>query len=102
MFPWVVSDFSLMDAIAMVARALEAAQVEKHEAVMVGDRHYDIVGSLANGVLPIGALWGYGSKEELAAAGCRHFAQMPDQLRELYVETDRGLLDAARPVTAAQ
>jgi phosphoglycolate phosphatase len=80
----------------LVARALQAAEVAGHEAVMLGDRHYDIIGSLANGVLPVGALWGYGSKEELAAAGCRHFVRSADEFRELYVETERGFLEQGR------
>ena len=85
----------------LVARALQAAQVAGHEAVMVGDRHYDIIGAIANRVLPVGALWGYGSREELAAAGCRHFVRSADEFRELYVETDRGFSEQGRPVKAA-
>lgn len=70
----------------LVARALTAAKVAKNEAVMVGDRHYDIIGAVANGVLPVGALWGYGSKEEMSAAGCRLFVRSPDQFRTQFVE----------------
>jgi phosphoglycolate phosphatase len=84
----------------LVARALQAAQVASHEAVMVGDRHYDIIGAIANRVLPVGALWGYGSKDELAAAGCRHFVRSADEFRELYVETERGFLEQGRLVKA--
>ena len=75
----------------LVARALAAAKVPAREALMLGDRHYDVVGALANNVLPVGALWGYGSREELQSAGCRHFAQSPRDFQELFVETDAGL-----------
>jgi phosphoglycolate phosphatase len=85
----------------LVARALQSAQVPSHKAMMVGDRHYDIVGAVANRVLPVGALWGYGSKEEMSAAGCRHFVRSPDEFRELFVETDRGFSEKSRPVKAA-
>jgi phosphoglycolate phosphatase len=85
----------------LVARALTAAGVPSHEAIMVGDRHYDIVGAVANRVLPVGALWGYGSKEEMSAAGCRHFVRSPDEFRELFVETDRGFSKESRPAKAA-
>ena len=44
--------------------ALDPAQ-----AVMVGDRRYDIIGAHANGLKAIGVLYGYGSREELAEAG---------------------------------
>ena len=75
----------------LVARALAAAKVPAREALMLGDRHYDVVGAIANNVLPVGALWGYGSREELQSAGCRHFAQSPRDFQELFVETDAGL-----------
>jgi phosphoglycolate phosphatase len=85
----------------LVARALQAAQLPSHEAMMLGDRHYDIIGAVANRVLPVGALWGYGSKEEMFAAGCRHFVRSPDEFRELFVETDRGFSKVSRLVKAA-
>ncbi len=84
----------------LVGRALSAAGVASHEAVMVGDRHYDVAGALANGVVPVGALWGYGSKEELSAAGCRLFARSANEFRTRFVETDKGFLDQGRPVKA--
>ncbi len=85
----------------LIARALAAAKVASHEAVMVGDRHYDIVGALANGVLPVGVLWGYGSQEELKAAGCRHFVRSPEEFRRLFVETDGGFPDEKSVIAAA-
>lgn len=74
----------------LVSRAIAAAAVVAGEAVMVGDRHYDVIGALENGVRPVGALWGFGTYDELHRAGCRHFAHSPDEFRELFVETDRG------------
>ncbi|WP_375413503.1 HAD hydrolase-like protein [uncultured Bradyrhizobium sp.] len=79
----------------LVARALTAARVAKHEAVMVGDRHYDITGALANGVLPVGALWGYGSKQEMSAAGCGEFVHSPDEFRMRFVEDEIRASDGA-------
>jgi phosphoglycolate phosphatase len=37
--------------------------------VMVGDRHHDVEGAAAHGVPCLGALWGYGSADELRDAG---------------------------------
>ena len=37
--------------------------------LMVGDRHHDVEGSAAHGVGCAGVLWGYGTAEELRAAG---------------------------------
>ena len=43
--------------------------IDPAQAVMVGDRRYDIAGAHANGLAAIGVLYGYGSREELADAG---------------------------------
>jgi len=44
----------------------------KSESIMVGDRHHDIEGAIANGIDSIGILCGYGSKEELVEAGATY------------------------------
>ena len=69
----------------LVARALSAAHVPAAEALMLGDRHYDMIGARENNVEAVGALWGYGSKAELEQAGCRRFARTPDEFRLNYV-----------------
>lgn len=56
---------------------------EVGRVVMVGDRADDVKGAAANGLPPIGVLWGYGSETELAAAGAREFASTPDVLRKM-------------------
>ncbi len=48
--------------------------------VMIGDRAQDVAGALANGLTPVGALWGYGSREELEKAGAVHLCPHPSQL----------------------
>ena len=70
----------------MLAASLQRAGVTAAEAVMVGDRFYDVVGALENDVTPIGALWGYGSHEELHGAGCRLFAETAAQFQTRFVE----------------
>lgn len=42
------------------------------ESIMVGDRHHDIEGAIANGIDSIGILCGYGDREELAEAGATY------------------------------
>ena len=51
--------------------------------MMIGDRAQDIAGALANGLTPVGALWGYGSREELEKAGAVHLCPCPSQLPQL-------------------
>lgn len=52
-------------------------------AVMIGDRRYDIEGAAAEGIASIGVLWGYGSREELAAAGAGQIVGTIPELRAL-------------------
>lgn len=74
----------------LITRALSAGRIESDQAVMAGDRSYDVIGAIATGVLPIGVLWGYGGADELKAAGCEHFASSPDVFQRTYVEADAG------------
>lgn len=70
----------------LVRRALSEAGVAGQDVVMVGDRHYDVEGALQNGVTPVGALWGYGSLDELSLAGCKKFAKSASEFCREYVE----------------
>ena len=48
--------------------------------IMVGDRRHDLVAAVANDMTPIGVAWGYGSIEELEAAGAASIATTPADL----------------------
>jgi len=48
--------------------------------IMVGDRSHDLVGALANDMEAFGVAWGYGSIEELEAAGAHKIAMTPDEI----------------------
>ena len=76
----------------LVARALSAAGMPASKTLMLGDRHYDIIGARENGVLPVGALWGYGSRTELTEAGCTRFVRTCAEYCSKYL-----LADAADP-----
>ena len=47
---------------------------------MVGDRHYDMVAARAHGVRAVGALWGFGSAQELRDAGAQVLVARPQGL----------------------
>lgn len=51
-------------------------------AVMVGDRKFDMQGAAAFGIPAVGVLFGYGSREELTAAGATALAENPAQLAD--------------------
>jgi phosphoglycolate phosphatase len=63
---------------ATVGRALQALGPSTGvDAVLVGDRHHDVAGGHAHGLRVIGAAWGYGTVEELRAAGAAAIAAEP-------------------------
>ena len=53
------------------------------QAVMIGDRRFDIEGAAAAGMESIGILWGYGSREELEKASPDYLAADIPELRRL-------------------
>jgi len=48
--------------------------------IMVGDRKHDLIGAVANAMTPVGVAYGYGSVEELTAAGATAIAVSPADL----------------------
>ena len=53
--------------------------------IMIGDRKHDLIGAVANGMTPIGVGWGYGSEEELEAAGATTIVAQPGDLPSLLI-----------------
>ncbi|MFT3852552.1 MAG: HAD family hydrolase [Ilumatobacteraceae bacterium] len=89
--------FGLRDAFEVVAGAeLDGSRRHKHdviahalaglgcrpdECVMIGDREHDVLGARRAGVpSSIGVLWGYGSRDELEAAGAGEIVENIDEL----------------------
>lgn len=73
---------------AVIAYALErCGAVDRTTAVMVGDRHHDICGAKANGLQSVGVLYGFGTREELTAAGADYIAADPQELCQLLLHT---------------
>lgn len=77
-------DHTRVDKAEVVAYALgELPGVAPGRAVMVGDREHDVFGARANGVPAIGVAYGYGSVEELRAAGTTAIAESVEALGKL-------------------
>ncbi len=53
------------------------------DCVMLGDRLHDIEAAKANAIRSIGALWGYGGREELETAGADAIAVLPGEVINL-------------------
>lgn len=76
----------------IISRCLSELQVNPIDAIMVGDRCYDIDGARANMMDGIGVIWGYGSKFEFIESGARYIAEKVDDIESialgLYETTD--------------
>ena len=57
---------------SILERCLNELGVEPNEAIMVGDRFYDMDGARGAGVDSVGVLWGFGSKFELIESGATY------------------------------
>lgn len=73
------------DVIAYALRTAGIADLRR--TVMVGDREHDVKGALRNGLPCIGAVYGYGTTEELEAAGACALADKVEDLHRLLLET---------------
>src|ERR1700730_7506891 len=73
-------DGTRSDKTELLDYALKAAQVDPAGAIMIGDRSHDMIGARGNGLTAVGVLYGYGSKEELLAAGAHRLSATPQEL----------------------
>jgi phosphoglycolate phosphatase len=76
-------DGGLDDKARLIAEVLRVEALDPGNAVMVGDRSHDVIGARANGLRAIGVLWGYGSRDELAAAGAHALLAAPHEIASL-------------------
>jgi phosphoglycolate phosphatase len=64
----------------LIGYILATEGIKAEDVVMVGDRRHDIAGAKANGVRGIGVLYGYGSEDELKAAGAVQLCATPVEI----------------------
>lgn len=72
------------------APVLEELGLPPEEIAYVGDSGTDIIFARNTGMLPVGAPWGYRSREELAAEGAALLPEDPAQLLEQLLAAARG------------
>jgi len=66
------------DKAKLMGLLLERESIAAEAAIMIGDRANDIRAARADGGRSIGVIWGYGSREELAAAD--RLIETPEEL----------------------
>ena len=67
----------------IILHAMELlGEKDRRRTLMVGDREYDMAGAREAGVRALGALYGFGSREELESAGAEAFAASPEEIAD--------------------
>jgi len=64
----------------LIAHMIARHGVRREKAVMIGDREFDVLAARRNGMPTVGVTWGYGSREELEAAGAGSLCHAPADL----------------------
>ena len=73
-------DGSLSDKSILLKHALAMTGFEPNNALMIGDRQYDIIGAKSNLIKSVGVSYGYGSTNELREAGADLLVEKPAEL----------------------
>ena len=73
----------------VVAYALEQLQTSPKEAILVGDRMYDIIGGKKAGVEVIGVLYGYGERQELEQYGADVIVETPQDVVDVILNWNK-------------
>lgn len=61
----------------LLAHLLALHGIAPADAVMIGDRGPDMVAARHHGLRAVGALWGFGSREELEGGGAEQLCELP-------------------------
>ncbi len=67
----------------IIARCCKELDVQPKQAVVAGDRFYDIDGAKANFIDSIGVLWGYGTKFEFIESGAKYIAGKVEDIESI-------------------
>lgn len=79
----------------LIAHIIAREGIDPARAVMIGDREFDVIAAARNGIAAVGVTWGYGSAEELSAAGAARLCDRPADLLRAVHEV-RGAAAGAR------
>lgn len=66
----------------MIFKALDRLDVEKDEAIFIGDSDVDVATGINSGLDMLTVLWGFRDEDELVEAGAKIFVRKPDEILE--------------------
>ena len=79
-------DGSIGKKSEVIEYAIKGAGIsDKSSVLMIGDRENDILGARKAGVDSMGVLFGYGSRQELEAAGPTYIAESVEQIGKMLI-----------------
>jgi phosphoglycolate phosphatase len=80
-------DGSRSEKADVIRYALETNKItDLSQALMIGDRKYDIIGANKNDIASVGVLFGYGSRAELEAAGANYIVENPLEIAHFVLQ----------------
>lgn len=75
------------DKALIIKNAVHSLRLDEgSEILMVGDRHFDIIGAEKNRIDSVGVLYGFGSRQEFEAAGATYIIKNPCELENIVFE----------------
>jgi phosphoglycolate phosphatase len=74
----------------LLAHILSEQDIRPSHGLMVGDRRHDIIGARAVNMRGLGVLWGYGSRDELEAAGADRLVERTADLAPMVLSVLNG------------
>lgn len=76
-------DGTRSDKGELIGYLLTEEKILPADALIIGDRKHDVLGAKKAGILSVGVTWGYGSDEELRAAGANFIVKDLPSLERL-------------------
>ncbi|MBO4739503.1 MAG: HAD hydrolase-like protein [Bacteroidales bacterium] len=77
-------DNTFHDKVDVINYVLQTNHISRENAIMIGDRKYDIEGADLAGIASIGVLYGFGNKQELQDCHCKTILHTVDDIRQYF------------------
>ena len=87
-FDEVAGNGRLDDKTDLVRDLIDRHRLDRAATAMVGDRAHDVVAARLCGLFALGVLYGYGTSEELAAAGADRLCDTPAAVARALLDPD--------------
>ena len=79
-------DGSRIEKADIIEYALEkVGNPDKKDCIMIGDTAFDVIGANAFSMDSIGVTYGYGTREELEAAGATYIVDMAEDIKKILI-----------------